>query len=92
MSSSESNLTQLETFEQKLDEMFAKVQIYMTGQKETRGKFLKEARVKMSELTEYSESLTKELEIMKKSAQLLQGICEKDGYDDQYTNIIARNL
>jgi hypothetical protein len=88
MSSSESNLTQLETFEQKMDEMYEKVKILLTGQTETRDKFLKEVRDKMDELTGYSERLTIELETMNKSAELLQGICEKDGYDDEYKNII----
>ncbi len=89
MSSSESNLTQLQTFEKKMGEMYEAVEIYMTCQTETRDKFLEEVREKMEELTEYSERFTKELETMNKSAELLEGIIERDDYLDQYKNIIG---
>ena len=89
MSSSESNLTQLQTFQKKVDEMYDTVEIYMTRETETRDKFLEEVLEKMYELTKYSNKFTKELETMNKSAGLLEGIIERDDYLDQYKNIIG---
>ena len=88
MSSDEDNVEQLEEFDRKLQLLIQEFKTLLTGQTETRDKFLKEVRDKMDELTGYSERLTIELETMNKSAELLQGICEKDGYDDEYKNII----
>ena len=78
MSSDENNFQQLQEFKPLL-----------TGQTETRDKFLQEARDKIDELKGYSERLTRELETMNRSAELLKGIIERDDYLDQYKNIIG---
>ena len=88
MSSDEDNFKQLEDFEQKLQLFMQELKPLLTGQTETRDNFLQEAHEKIDELKGYSESLTKELETMNKSAELLKGIIERDDYLDQYKNII----
>jgi hypothetical protein len=88
MSSDEDKFEQLEEFDRRLQLLIQKFKTSLTGQTETRDKFLQEAHEKIDELKAYSESLTTELKNMKKSAELLEGIIERDDYLDQYKNII----
>ena len=88
MSSDEDNVEQLEEFDRKLQLLIQEFKTLLTGQTETRDKFLQEAHEKIDELKAYSERLTTELETMNKSAELLKGIIERDDYLDQYKNII----
>ena len=86
--SDEDNFQQLQEFEKKLQLLMQECKTLLTGQRETRDNFLQEAHEKIDELKGYSERLTKELETMNKSAELLKGIIERDDYLDQYKNII----
>jgi hypothetical protein len=86
--SDEDNFQQLQEFEKKLQLLMQECKTLLTGQRETRDNFLEEAHEKIDELKGYSERLTRELETMNKSAELLKEIIKRDDYLDQYKDII----